>query len=157
MSENSKKVSIKRKTNVPFTENYKYICEYCKIEYIPKRRHHQKYCSNSCRSKNHRLKVITNKEIPQLEEKTKTKIEKMSVSGIGNAAAGTAFVEIAKSIFTSEENKTATKKDLKELAKRFDTYHKIKRIYKIPNGAIPFFNMDTKEVVFFFEGHLPKI
>ena len=150
MSENSKKVSIKRKTNVPFTENYKYICEYCKIEYIPKRRHHQKYCSNSCRSKNHRLKVITNKEIPQLEEKTKTKIDSMSIAGVGNAAVGTVIVEVAKSFFTNEENKAATKGDLKNLENKMGRYHRILNMKARPDDKIPYYDMETKKVSYFF-------
>lgn len=162
MSQHNEKKLIKRKTNVPYTENYMYICDYCKIEYVPKRRRVQKFCSNSCRSKNDRLQKIISKENTQLVENTSTKIETMSVAGIGNAAAGTAVVEVVKAIFTKEENKAATKNDLKvlennvatkedfkKLENRIGRYHKILNIKPKLDGRKPFYDMDTNRFVYF--------
>ena len=44
----------------------------------------------------------------------KTKVEKMSMAGVGNAAAGTAAVMLANRLLTAEENRPATKKDLRD-------------------------------------------
>ena len=41
------------------------------------------------------------------------KIDQMSIAGVGNAAAGAATVLLAKHYLTAEENRTATKKDVR--------------------------------------------
>ena len=150
MIENDEKLPIKSESNVRVTEKYKYKCEYCSKKYVPKRRRKQKFCSNSCRSKNHRLKEITEKENKQLVEKVKTKIDTMSRAGVGNALVGSALVELGKSVFTSEENKAATKKDIKNLEKKIGRYHRILNMKPRLDGKTPYFDMATLKVVYRF-------
>ena len=149
MIENNKKSSIKGERNVRVTEKYKYKCEYCGKKYIPKRRRNQKFCSNSCRSKNHRLKKSLQIDNNQLVENKKTKIDTMSVAGVGNALVGSAIVELGKSVFTSEENKAATKKDIKNLENKIGRYHRVLNIKPRLEGKIPYYDMVTKKVVYF--------
>ncbi len=132
-------------------ENYLYICAYCGKQYKPKRRRKQKYCSNSCRTnafnakkKNSLAKPETNKPENQLQ-----KIDKMSWAGVGNAAAGTLAVNALSSLLTREENKPVTKKDFKEikdlLIKR---YHPISNMRPDAYGNQPYFDLETKSVVY---------
>jgi len=159
MIENNEKAAIKRETNVLVTEKHKYRCEYCRKKYVPKRRRAQKYCSDSCRSNAYRLrkKVQQKKQPQQLVEKSNIRIEKISAVGVGNAALGTAAIDAVKSFFTSEEDKAATKGDLKNLENRMKRYHRIKAIPRMSKGTVPFFNMDTKEVEFFIKGFDPSL
>jgi hypothetical protein len=46
----------------------------------------------------------------------------MSWAGVGNAA-GTAAVNLTSHLFTRDENKPATKKDIKEIKQLFITQH----------------------------------
>ncbi|WP_121053048.1 hypothetical protein [Lacinutrix venerupis] len=97
-------------------DRYTYNCNYCGVEYTPKRRYKQKYCSNSCRVNafTKRKKVTRNLPTKENQEKPST-INKMSWSGVGNAAVGTLATNIVTNIFTKEENKLATKGDIKKL------------------------------------------
>lgn len=134
-----------------------YICNYCYKEFVPKRRRVQKFCSNTCRSKSYHARktestttIITknNSDIPVLEN-SKLSDPKMSLSGVGNATVGAITADILKSVFTQEDNKPATKKDLKiilnKLSKR---YHKINNLEKEPNGALPYFDMHTNTIIY---------
>lgn len=49
----------------------------------------------------------------------------MSLAGIGNAAAGAALVEVIKGAFTNNEDKTATKADIKYLADKLKRFHRV--------------------------------
>lgn len=137
-------------------ENYLYTCAYCGKQNKPRRRRKQKYCSNSCRTnafnankKNSLAKPETNKT----ENKLK-KIDKMSWAGVGNAAAGTLAVNALSSLLTREENKPATKKDIKEiktiLSKR---YHEVLNMELDVYGNEPFYDMETKSVVYLKSGN----
>lgn len=99
-------------------ENRKYTCNYCKKEYIPKRRRIQKFCSSSCRVNSHNLKKKnTSKDLllPNKKELTKKqKVEAMSFAGVGNAAVGALAADAIKSLLTNEDSKPATKADLKK-------------------------------------------
>jgi len=99
-------------------ESYFYTCKYCGKQYKPNRRKKQKYCTNSCRVRAFVLKNEIRLNLPskEIQEKKSIQVEKMSMAGVGNAAVGTLAVNLATSLFTSEENKPATKKDLKNLA-----------------------------------------
>lgn len=115
-------------------ETNTYECQYCRKEYIPKRRRVQKYCSNSCRSGYHQYKKHSEKtpKPANSEEKKISKIEKMSVAGVGNAAAGSLVSELAIHLFTKQGNKPATKKDLVEFQKLIHNNHKnIEKILQI--------------------------
>ena len=84
-------------------ESRNYICNYCRKEYIPKRRGVQKFCSNSCRVGSHNLEKKKSKTglvpAPQTVKSENTKIEEMSFAGVGNAIVGTLTSELVKPIF----------------------------------------------------------
>lgn len=159
MIKNNKKTTIKSETNVHVTEKYKYKCDYCSKKYKPKRRRTQKYFSGSCRSKAYRARQLTQPETQPLVAPTNTHIKKISPAGIGDAFVGATLGNLAidwgKSAFTSEENKTATKSDLKNLERLIGKYHEIKAIPRMPKETIPYYNMETKEVEFFMKEFLP--
>jgi len=97
-------------------DRYRYNCNYCGVEYTPKRRYKQKYCSNSCRVNafTRRQKVKSN--LPDTKkEKLQPAKDKISWAGVGNAAAGTLVTNIVTNLLTKEDNKPATKGDLKKL------------------------------------------
>ena len=140
-----------------------YTCEYCYKEFDPKRRRVQKYCSNTCRSKaHHARKKIENKIaiIPDSETKievptvttppVKNKVDSMSLAGAGNAAAGSLLADTIKAVFTPLDNKPATKGDLNNLKSQIvNRYHKITNREARFDGALPYFDMYTGEVVYF--------
>ncbi|MGR7813912.1 hypothetical protein [Lacinutrix undariae] len=97
-------------------DKYTYTCNYCGGSYIPKRRHKQKYCSNSCRVNAFTRKQALKQNFPEaLNGTISPKNDKMSISGIGNAAVGTLATNVITNIFTREENKPATKGDIQKL------------------------------------------
>jgi hypothetical protein len=97
-------------------EKNRYTCNYCGVEYTPRRRHIQKYCSNSCRVNAFNLRKKSKQNLPAISKITAPpKKEKMSWSGVGNAAVGTLATNLATSLFTAEENKPATKGDIQKL------------------------------------------
>lgn len=97
-------------------DRYTYNCSYCGVEYTPRRRRIQKYCSNSCRVNAFNQKKKIKQLSPKFENpKMQTTKDKMSWSGIGNAAVGTLATNMATSLFTKEENKPATKGDIQKL------------------------------------------
>jgi hypothetical protein len=132
-------------------ENYLYTCQYCSKQYKPNRRIKQKYCSNSCRTRafvirnGKELKIPSN-EISKIADK---KSESMSWAGVGNAAAGTLALNLATNLFTNEENKPATKKDLKNLMLNLNQrYHSIKNISNRPDGTKPYYDSETQCIVY---------
>lgn len=145
-------------------ENQFYTCGYCFNEFIPKRRRVQKFCSHSCRSKAHHSKKTKTKmaTLPSLnlnavpKPDTIKKPERISAVGIGNAALGTLAVDTAKAIFTSEDNKSATKGDLKRLAVEINArYHRVKNMSPRSDGALPYYDFDTRNVVYLL--HTPLL
>lgn len=132
-------------------DTFHYTCLYCGKTYKPNRRKKQKYCSNSCRTRAFQIRnPKLGSTLPTVEKKTAPmKIEKMSLPGVANAAAGVAAVKLIESIFTSEENKPATKKDIKELKESI-----ISRYFPILNvppnnlGEHPFYDMQIKHLVY---------
>lgn len=136
-------------------DTYKYTCGYCGKDYIPKRRKVQKYCSASCRTRacNLRKEAKKNKLEKQKTTKSETsknKVEQMSLAGIGNAVAGTLAVNGLSSLFTKEENKPATKKDIKEIKNLLlERYHLIRNMNRDIYGNQPYFDIDTNTIVYF--------
>lgn len=131
------------------TNKYFHICNQCGKEYKPNRRNIQKYCSNSCRTRAYVIRKGLN--LPSIENKNteEKKSETMSWAGVGNAAAGTIAVNLATSIFTKEENKPATKKDIREVKNLLMTrYHSIKNVPPRPDGARPFYDLQTQSLVY---------
>ncbi len=139
-------------------ENFLYTCHYCGKEYKPNRRRKQRFCSNSCRTNAFNLKNKNN-SVQKIEEKginnKPQKVEKMSWAGVGNAAAGTLAVNMISNLLTSDENKPATKKDIKEVKNLLITrYHQIKNMQIDLYGNIPHYDMETKNVVYLkYENH----
>lgn len=139
--------------------NKLYICKYCYVEYIPTRRHVQKFCSNSCRSKSHHIKnrkktIITNSPIPSTESKN---TDAMSMAGVGNAAAGSLAADALKSLLTKQDNKAATKGDIKILLNRMGRFHKVENLPLGVNSSLPYFDMETKKIVYFKNSLLAKM
>lgn len=133
-------------------EEQMYKCNFCGIYYTPKRRFIQRFCSDSCRSLNH-IKNKNQKEPSFPINATKTnnpvQIDKMSIAAVGNAAVGALAVNIATSLFTKEENKPATKKDLREVKNLLMTrYHSIKNGPIRVDGARPFYDLQTQSIVY---------
>lgn len=142
-------------------ETYLYTCKHCNKEFRPTRRGVQKFCSNSCRSSHHQCNTrLTQKLLNSLTTKNKTngeiekfksegkkneneKKEEMSLAGIGNAAAGTAFVDTLKHLLTPENNKPATKGDLLKLANHLNRYHRIKDLEPNIFGHFPYLDIKT--------------
>ena len=133
-------------------ETRTYQCQYCRKEYVPKRRGVQKFCSDSCRVRSHQLKS----KKPKGEEITianniktgKTKIEEMSFAGVGNSLGGNLAAQGLISVFTKDENKPATKGDVLNLAASLKRYHKIKNIPPNSMGQFPYFDLHTNRVVY---------
>ena len=80
---------------------------------------------------------------------SKTKIDKVSIAGVGNATLGSLAAGGLKSIFTPENNKPATKGDLKQLIEKLDyRYHLVNNLPRRLDGALPYFDLDTGEIVY---------
>ncbi|MFY9241676.1 MAG: hypothetical protein WAO74_01470 [Polaribacter sp.] len=134
-------------------ETRTYECQYCRKDYVPKRRGVQKFCSNSCRVRSHQLK---NKKPKGTEVTTgnntktdKTKIEEMSIAGVANSLGGNLAAQGLISLFTKEENKPATKGDLLKLAASLKRYHQVKNLPPNHLGQIPNFDLYKGEIVYF--------
>ncbi|TLP70127.1 hypothetical protein [Maribacter sp. ACAM166] len=126
-----------------------YTCRYCHEEFLPKRRHVQKFCSASCRSKDHHQKNKTPVLKPTTTSATSiNKIDKMSAAAIGNSTAGTLAADALKFAFTKHNDKPATKGDILALKSKIQRYQKIINMQMRPDGAIPHFDMETKNVVY---------
>jgi len=136
-----------------------YTCEYCYNEFEPARRRVQKYCSNSCRSKAYHLRKTNTKKLPSqtLDSKinllkpipSKTKIDNMSASGVGNAAVGSLLADGIKSIVTADKNKAATKGDIAELKALFNKrYLPIKNMPLNGLGRLPYYDVSNESVVY---------
>ncbi len=132
-------------------DKYLYTCRYCGKDYKPKRRKVQKYCSNSCRTNAFNSKKIVGLAKPIITDKKldSVKIDKMSLAGVGNAAAGTLAINALTSLLTKEENKPATKKDIKEI-KDFilQRYHEVINLQLDQYGNVPFYDLETKTIVY---------
>ncbi len=131
-------------------DKHSYTCHNCGKDYIPKRRIVQKYCSNSCRTRAFMLRnPKTGLSTPAPKEKDSTKIDRMSLAGVGNAAAGTAIVRIAEN-FLFPDSRHATKADIKNLeAKISKRYYPVKNLPQNGFGKNPYFDTSECVVVYF--------
>lgn len=131
-------------------EKHRYKCHYCGAKYIPKRRHVQKYCSNSCRVNAFKLRNKSEKNLPEVQKNKKQQTkDKMSWSGVGNAAAGVLATNLATSLFTKEENKPATKGDIQKLLNA--EVNKIILIKNMPpriDGARAYFDTNQQILIY---------
>ena len=132
-------------------DKYMYTCGYCGKDYKPKRRKVQKYCCNSCRTSAFNSKKISRLSKPDISIKKSesAKIDTMSLAGVGNAAAGTLAINALTSLLTKEENKPATKKDIKEI-KDFllERYHEIRNMERDIYGNLPYYDIDNRTIVY---------
>lgn len=133
-----------------------YICLYCHEEFIPKRRYAQKFCSATCRSKAHhqKNKNLVSKSTSNLKPNipvpdTTNKIEKITPVGVATAAAGSLLADAAKYVLTNANNKPATKGDILALGEKIERYHRVLNIALGINGELPYFDMVTKQIVYF--------
>lgn len=138
-------------------ESHHYTCEYCSVQFKPNRRGIQRFCSSSCRatSFNKKKKSLLVKNKSELEVKKPFQIEKVSMPGILNAAAGTLIADgvqaIAKNIFSKEEDKPATKKDIALLSKSLlkERYILIQQRLPRLDGLKEYFDTHTHTIVYF--------
>ena len=72
----------------------------------------------------------------------------MSLAGVGNAAAGTLMVDVLKTVFTKEENKPATKKDLLDLTSKLERYQEIKNLTNDTFGQRPYYDNIQRIIVY---------
>lgn len=133
-------------------DKFLYQCQYCGKEYKPNRRHKQIFCSNSCRTNSHIRNKKLKQQIPSnsVETNKSNQIEKISWAGIGNAAAGAFIANKANNFLTRPENKTVTRKDLKDLISTLKgRYFPIKNAPNRADGAKPFYDIQTQTYVYF--------
>lgn len=133
-------------------EPKKYICHFCGNDYDPKRRHVQRFCCDSCRSKAHikknKLEAIAKIDFNH-QNKQPLKIEKVSLAGVTNAAIGTLAINMATNIFTKQENMPATKKDLENLKNTLKSrFHPILNRPIRQDGARPFYDLKTQSEIY---------
>ena len=116
-------------------DQFLYKCHYCGKEYEPRRRHKQKYCSNSCRVT--AFKLQKEKNVPGKGEVApqdqNVKKESMSLAGIGNATAGNVLYDMIKNFLTSEENKSASNGQAKEILQLLTELKERERHHLITN------------------------
>jgi len=142
------------------------ICKQCSEPYSPTRKGAQKFCSASCRSRYWFLKneKVTKKtsveeskekstESPGSKKRKKTEIEKISASGVGNAALGTLAVNagtaLVKKLFVSTENEPASKGDVQKIIDLINTrYFLIHNMERRYDGCLPYFDMATSHLVY---------
>ena len=140
-----------------------YTCKYCFNEFEPKRRRVQIYCSNTCRAKAYHARKTGSTQLAKtlhpdsgalvpdlITPPSKTKIESVSIAGVGNATIGALAASGIKSVFTHPDNKAATKGDLKDLAMTFTRrYHLVNNLPKRDtDGALAYFDMETQEIIY---------
>jgi hypothetical protein len=136
-------------------DTYNYTCQYCGKEYKPNRRKKQKYCSNSCRTRAFQIRnPKLGSTVPQVEKKPESvKIDKISKAGVGNAFLGALLADgvqtLAKKVFENEDNTAVTKKDFKEMKELIiNRFHPILNMAPNPFGNYPFYDSETKSVVY---------
>ena len=78
--------------------------------------------------------------------RTKIKLRACRVTGKTLVANNT--YKLAENVFTAQMNKLSTKGDIKEITRRMKRYHKIKNLNLRADGFIPFYDMDTQQLVY---------
>jgi len=81
-------------------------------------------------------------------KKVEEKSASMSWSGVGNAAAGTAIVDIATKYFTPEHKKPVTKGDLIKLSNRLSRYVRIEDLEPNLFGQKPYLKIETGKIIY---------
>jgi len=141
-------------------DQYLYKCHYCGKDYKPRRRHKQKFCSNSCRVNAFNFRTKKDKgnlaKVSTSPSEINNKKEGISLAGIGNATIANFTTDLAKTLFTREENKPATKGDIQALLNGSkERYLPISNLPIRNDGALPFYDTVTKEMI--YRGQFPKV
>jgi len=72
------------------------------------------------------------------------------MAGVGNATAGYLIAEGVIALLKKEDNKAATKGDLKLLTEKLlGRYHLVKNFSPNINGELPYFDLVTQEIVYY--------
>jgi hypothetical protein len=139
-------------------DTHKYTCLYCHEEFIPARRHVQKYCSDSCRSKAYHIRkrdekvkdksnsLASSDNKPPKQNHKKNSLLKADT--IVSAAAANLLAQGIISIFTKDEDKTVTRKDFRQLLElQSNRFHRINNL-PLENGKQPYFDLYKGIVVY---------
>lgn len=140
-------------------DNYLYKCNYCGKDYKPNRRKKQIYCSNSCRARSYQIRKKIDQKLQIVKHEEQKKPEAMSWAGVGNATAGTLAANLAVNLLTANDNKPATKKDLKMLANSLkERYQIVRNLPQKMDGTRPFYDLQTQSIVYLIKsiGHGDK-
>ncbi len=140
-------------------ESRYYKCKYCFKEFEPKRRRVQKYCSDTCRNKAHHAKkpkhvlpAVLEESLPATEIKPELKPqkEKVTFAGVTEATTGSLIADSLKAFVTKEENKSATKKDLRELKSLImgSRYLPVTNLEPNQFGQYPYYDVEIQELVY---------
>lgn len=135
-------------------EKFEYNCHYCGKSYVPRRRYVQRYCSTSCRVNAHKRRTKpsntkSEKGLSLPQDKAENK-EKINMAGIGNAAIANIATDLAKNIFTREENKPATKGDIQALM-NYQSKERYLPVHNAANrndGTTAYYDTISKQVVY---------
>jgi hypothetical protein len=135
-------------------DNFHYQCHYCGKHYTPKRRYKQLFCSSSCRvnafNKSRKKALGTPATNLKNDPKNPIQVDKMSWAGVGNAVVGTLATNTVTNIFTKEENRPATKKDVREIiAALKQRYFIIKNLKPNTDGSLSYFDIQTSTIIYF--------
>lgn len=85
---------------------------------------------------------------PPKDKSSPTK-DKMSIAGVGNAAAGTITADFIKNLLTKDDNKAATKGDMKLLTEKLlGRYHPIKNMPPHTDGSYPYYDLINQKLVY---------
>ena len=136
----------------------------------------QRFCNSKCRKKysyhKNKKTTETSETTPKVDlvqkfeelQNKKIQIDKVSMAGVGNAAAGTLLVEGAKAIFNavkSDKNKPATKGDFQELKDLINTrYFLAHNVNPDPFGRKAYFDIRNGKILYLDENsnsfHIPQ-
>jgi hypothetical protein len=96
---------------------------------------------------NKHLKMVDS-TIETLPDKDNSNKDQVSLAGVINAAAGALAYDATKALLTSDDNKPVTKADFKHLATLLKRYHKIVGQPPRIKGSQPYFDLETKRIVY---------
>jgi hypothetical protein len=75
--------------------------------------------------------------------------KQMSLAGVGEATLGAALANTAKTLFTKEENKPATKGDINALAEKLQgRYHLVKNMDRDQFGRYPYYDLYENVIIY---------
>jgi len=129
-------------------EQFLYTCGYCNKQFEPKRRKVQKFCSTSCRVRNHQISKQLSQINKVVKVTEKAKKETINPAGIGNAFLGSAALEVGMKLLIPQHRQPATKGDIQRLESKLERYQKIENQPPRLDGKWPYFDTINKIVVY---------